>query len=104
MQANMGREVKLPRIVSFLVVLVIAMSAVLIVGTRGGAYSSEPPIDPNPTSDLIAYVNSDGQILLMRPNGTSVRSISDGEGFFTWPTWSPNGDRIAYSGIPSTTP
>lgn len=93
----------MPRIVSFLIIMIISMSAVLLVGTRGGAYSTQPPIDPNPSSDLIAFVNSVGQVNLIRPNGTSVRVISEEGGFFTWPTWSPDGERIAYSGIPPAT-
>ena len=36
----------------------------------------------------------------MRPDGLQARKISpDVEGFFTWPTWSPDANTLVYSGV-----
>ena len=57
-----------------------------------------PATDPG--VNLIAFVNSDGAVKTMRPDGLQVKSISpDVEGFFTWPTWSPDADTLVYSGV-----
>ncbi len=54
----------------------------------------------DPGIDLIAFVSSDGALMTMMPDGLGVKRISpDVEGFFTWPTWSPNGKTIVYSGV-----
>ena len=57
-----------------------------------------------PTSDpgvnLIAFVNADGEVMTMTPDGLQARMISPAvEGFFTWPTWSPDANTIVYSGV-----
>ena len=39
-------------------------------------------------------------VMTMRPDGLDVRRISpDVEGFFTWPTWSPDARSLVYSGV-----
>lgn len=53
-----------------------------------------------PAVNLIAFVDADGAVKTMLPDGSGVRRISpDVEGFFTWPTWSPDARTLAYSGV-----
>lgn len=55
---------------------------------------------PDPGVNLIAFVNADGEVMTMRPDGLQVRKISpDVDGFFTWPTWSPDAGTLVYSGV-----
>ena len=61
-----------------------------------------PPADealpPMPASDLIVYNTLDGQIALIEPGGGNRWKITDGERFYAWPLWSPDGSVIAFSG------
>ena len=53
-----------------------------------------------PAVNLIAFVDADGAVKTMLPDGSGVRRISPSvEGFFTWPTWSPDARTLAYSGV-----
>lgn len=50
--------------------------------------------------NLIAFVDTDGAVKTMLPDGSGVRRISPTvEGFFTWPTWSSDARTLAYSGV-----
>ena len=54
----------------------------------------------DPGVNLIAFVNADGEVMTMTPDGLQARMISPAvEGFFTWPTWSPDANTIVYSGV-----
>ena len=56
-------------------------------------------VDPAPT-DRIAYVDDRGVIRTIREDGSGAITVSpDVEGFFTWPTWSSDSRRLAYSGV-----
>lgn len=53
-----------------------------------------------PAVNLIAFVDADGAVKTMLPDGSGVRRISPAvEGFFTWPTWSTDAQTLAYSGV-----
>ena len=53
-----------------------------------------------PAINLIAFVDADGAVKTMRPDGSQTTRVSpDVQGFFTWPTWSPDARRLAYSGV-----
>ena len=53
-----------------------------------------------PAVNLIAFVDAVGAVKTMLPDGSGVRRISPSvEGFFTWPTWSPDARTLAYSGV-----
>ncbi len=86
-----------------LVVLLAAfLVALAILGTRGGLRSSSASLPPDlfgPGLGRIAYVDLDGHVLSMNPDGSSPRPISEGDGFFTWPTWSPDARRLVFSGV-----
>ena len=74
-----------------IVLVFMLMSAAVISLLR-------PTADPG--LNLIAFVNADGEVMTMRPDGLQVNQITpDVEGFFTWPTWSPDGNTLVYSGV-----
>ena len=53
-----------------------------------------------PAVNLIAFVDADGAVKTMLPDGSGVSQVSPSvEGFFTWPTWSPDARTLAYSGV-----
>ena len=74
--------------------------------------SPEPP--SSPSIDRIVYVGSDLHIYTVNPDGTDRRLISGGVQFpgmdtsdqqnkvvFGWPSWSPDGTRLLFSGYSS---
>ena len=80
------------------VVLTTALVVVAIVGGRGGA--ERMPESAGPVSvDRIAYVGRDGLIRTVTPDGSDERAVSPLDGFFTWPTWSPDSRRLVFSGL-----
>lgn len=85
--------------VAGVVILAAAMAVLAIVGSRGGAGSDRPALPPDQAVNRIAVVGLDGQIRTMKPDGAVSRQISGGRGFFTWPTWSPDGRGLVYSGL-----
>ena len=90
------------RTYALVVVLVVILVVVAVLGSRGGLTSSSaslPPALPGPRVNRIAYVDLDGQVLSMNPDGSDILSISAGDGFFTWPTWSPDAKTLVYSAV-----
>jgi len=74
----------------FALVLILACAAVVA--------AFRPTSDPG--VNLIAFVNADGEVMTMTPDGLQARMINPAvEGFFTWPTWSPDANTIVYSGV-----
>ncbi len=74
-----------------IVLVLMLMSAAIISLLR-------PAADPG--VNLIAFVSADGEVMTMSPDGLLVNRITpDVEGFFTWPTWSPDGNTLVYSGV-----
>ena len=62
------------------------------------------PAPPQPSKqgvNLIAYVDPNGQVKTVSPDGSSAARISPDEGFFTWPMWSPDASQIVFSGTAS---
>ena len=87
-------------------ILATTVAALLTVAVLGGMAETTGQSDAWPPEYLvnrIAVVSADGQISTMRRDGSGERPISDGNGFFTWPTWSPGGRSIAYSGVVENT-
>ena len=74
------------------------LALVVFLATAAVIAAMRPMTDPG--VNLIAFVNVDGEVMTMQPDGLGVRQISpDVEGFFTWPTWSPDANSLVYSGV-----
>ena len=87
------------RIYAFAVIFVTLIITTAVIGTRGGAFSTSSTTPPEPEVNLIAFVDLEGSIKTMRPDGSSVAQISPEDGIFTWPSWSPDATQVAFSGI-----
>ena len=87
---------------------------IVLPGDEGGTVSSVddgPPVPaasdgilaPDETtllrSGLIAYADPQGRIRTIRPDGSSPVTINPVEAFSGWPSWSPDGSQVAFSGI-----
>ena len=79
------------------------MAALAALGGRGGWLAADDDardaLPPRPAVNRIAVVGTDARIRTYAPDGSAAREISSGDGFFTWPAWSPDGERIAYSAV-----
>ena len=89
------------RLLVFLVVLVALIALVAVLPSRTDVSNNGGSRPRTPRVNLIAYVDPEGQVKLARPDGSSQIKISPDGGFFTWPAWSPDGRRVAFSGVPS---
>ena len=65
--------------------------------------SATPEVEKEPV-DLIAYVGHDANIYTINPDGTGRARITEEEGLYTWPTWSPDSSNLVFSGITGITP
>lgn len=89
------------RFYAFIVILAAFIAVIALVGSNGGIWSGRDALPPVTVVNLIAYVDLEGRIHTISPDGLSVqRTISPEEGFYTWPVWSRDGTQIAFSGIP----
>ncbi len=84
---------------SFLVVLAAILIVLAILGQMGRVIGEPDSWPPEYLVNRIAVVTSDGQIRSYQPDGQGERRISTGPGYFTWPTWSPDGRQMVYSGV-----
>ena len=91
----------LARVYAFLVLLSGLMIVTAVLGGHGGISSGGKLFPPELTVDRIAYVGLDGQIRTIKPDGSGEVRISPGEGVYTWPTWSPDGLSVVFSGFRS---
>lgn len=82
----------------FFVALAALIAAIAVLGRYGGAFSAGEPLPPPPGVNLIAYVGANDDIRTIRPDGSLDVKVSPESGIFTWPTWSPDGRRLAFSG------
>ena len=87
------------RFYAFLLVLAFFLLMTAVVGGHGGASSSGSPLPPTIGVDRIAYVDIQGQIWSVESNGSDERKLTRGDAFYTWPTWSPDGYKLVFSGL-----
>ena len=91
------------RIAAGMIILVSVLVILAVLGSRGGVASNLPPLPPEPSVNRIAVVGLDGLVRTIKPDGTDMIEISGPHGFFTWPTWAPNGKKMVYSGLVNDT-
>ena len=78
--------------------LIGCVALALMLASAGAVAALRPMSDPG--VNLIAFVDTDGDVMTMKPDGLQIGLISpDVEGFFTWPTWSPDAKSLVYSGV-----
>ena len=78
-------------LIGFAALLFLLISAAIVPQLR-------PSLDPG--VNLIAFVDADGDVMTMKPDGLQVNQVSpEVDGFFTWPTWSPDANTLVYSGV-----
>ncbi len=83
----------------YAIALLALLAVVAVVGVSGGVFSTTPPAPPITTVDLVAYVDLQGRVVAAEPDGANPTRLSPEEGFYTWPTWSPDGRSVAFSGV-----
>jgi Tol biopolymer transport system component len=59
---------------------------------------TEPPV-----FNQIAFVGNDDNIWLTAPDGSGLRQLTSDEGAYRFPTWSPDGRKLAFIGLNDTT-
>lgn len=57
-----------------------------------------PTLDPAHAVNRIVYVDADGQVATIAPDGSEQRQISDATVRFQFPAWSPTGEYVAALG------
>ena len=77
----------------------VLLAAIMVVGGHGGAFGGGEPLPGDLAVDRIAYVSPDGQVRTVAPDGSANELVSPEDGFFSWPTWSPDGRRLVFSGV-----
>ncbi len=83
----------------YAIALLALLAVVAVVGVSGGVFSTTPPAPPITTVDLVAFVDLQGRVMAAEPDGSNPTWLSPEEGFYTWPTWSPDGRSVAFSGV-----
>ena len=59
----------------------------------------EEPVAPVAGPGRIVYVGLDGHLRTVDPDGSREQRISPREGVYSWPTWSPDSQSVAFSGL-----
>ncbi len=83
----------------YAIALLALLAVVAVVGVSGGVFSTTPPAPPITTVDLVAFVDLQGRVVVAEPDGSNPTRLSPEQGFYTWPTWSPDGRSVAFSGV-----
>ena len=90
-----------PRFIVAAALLAAFIAALAALGGRGERDSANDSYawPPRPAVNRIAVVGTDAQVRTYAPDGSDARDISSGDGFFTWPTWSPDAQSVVFSAI-----
>ena len=86
------------RLYAFIAILSTLVAVIAVLGDGRDAPPTCQPLPPRVGDGFIAYVSPEGQINTVSPDGCSAARVSPERGFFTWPAWSPEGSRLAFSG------
>ena len=72
----------------------------LLLATAGLVAGAREDVRVEARVNLIAYVDIEGKIRTMSPDGLRSNQVSpDSDEFFTWPTWSPDASQLVFSGV-----
>ena len=96
----MESELK-PRVYTLLVLLLVLVVAAVVLVMEGRSSSDGEAL---PAVNRIAYVTLERQIRTVQPDGSDAVTISLEDGSFAWPTWSPDGRTLVFSGVVSGGP
>ena len=74
----------------------ILLLMVALVGMNNDTYTAAPPCE---SSCIVFYTDRDGdrEIFTMNPDGSSPTNISYDPADDVYPSWSPNGSKIAFA-------
>ena len=90
------------------VVLIALIVTIGIVGARRTGDGAPAEVDAEQSGDgvnLIAFVSPDGKVWTTTPDGSDRHMVSpESDGFYTWPTWSPDASSIVFSAVTGTSP
>ena len=96
---------------------VLAAAACQGNGETGGEASEPPSVETGVSVNRIAFVNGIGELFTISPDGDDLRQLTGGiqtgvgsagpvsaqpldmPSFYAWPTWSPDGTKIAASRV-----
>jgi TolB protein len=86
----------------FFSVLAALLAVVGVIGAIGGRNEDVAP--PRSALSTIAYVTEGGEVWTTNLDGVGRTRLSPDGGFYTWPTWSPDGRALVFSGATGTGP
>ncbi len=81
-------------ILSSLLILIWYIGARVVHSTKLNGITTNSSIKYN-----LSYVSDQGQIVTVKSDSSNNVIISDENGLFAWPTWSPDGRKLTYSGL-----